>query len=339
MKESLENAFLVLEKKYGKGTILTLNNFKLEADVISSGSLNLNEALGIGGFPRGRIVEVYGRESSGKTLLVLNTIVNAQKRGGRCLFIDVEHALDRKWCEIQGVNPDLFDIAQPSSGEEALDIAELMVRTGLYAVIACDSVAALVPQAEEESQMEDQHMGLQARLMGKAMRKLNAPVSESNTLMMFINQVRDSIGGYGGQVTPGGKALKFYSSIRVEMAKGDPMKDGANVVGFYIKAKVVKNKLASPFAVCEIPFLLGKGFSEEDELIEKAIDLDLITASGAWYTYGENRVQGKSSLRELISTEVIKNELKDKLGIKEDVQTLNKEGTEGTSATGRGKKK
>lgn len=304
MDGNLKNAVLACEKKYGKGTIINLNDFKLDIPVISSGSLGLNQALRIGGLPRGRIVEIYGDTSAGKTTLATTIIKEAHKLGERCLFIDVEHTFLKQWAETIGVDIELLDIAQPSTAEEALDIVEIMVRSKAYSVIVVDSVAALVPRTEDEATMGDQQIGLQARLMGQAMRKLNTPVSESNTILIFINQTRNKVGIVFGSpiVTAGGNALKFYSSVRIELNKAGDIKDGTEKVGFYIRAKVVKNKCAPPWDVCEIPLIFNQGISQAEEILDAAINLNIIKKAGSWYSYNDIQIgQGKSQAREWLN--------------------------------------
>ena len=302
--EILEATIAAMDKEYGKGSILWMSDSKFEKDidVIETGSMMLNRALGIGGFPKGRIIELFGNPSSGKSTMALMTVANAQKNGDIALYVDSEHCLDKIWAKKLGVNLDKMLVSQPSHGEEALDIVENFVRSDTVGIIVVDSVSALIPRAELEGEFSDSQIGLQARLMSKAMRKLAAPVSESNTCLIFINQIRQNIStfGYGNpEVTSGGNALKFYASIRVELKQVKTLKEGQSNIGSLIRATVKKNKLAPPFGVCEIPLIGGIGFSQKDELIDELIRLNKVIKSGAWYsTVGGTKIgQGRESIK------------------------------------------
>jgi recombination protein RecA len=300
---ALSNAVSQIEKQFGKGAIMKLGgNEAMEVEVISTGSLGLDLALGVGGLPRGRVIEIYGPESSGKTTLALHAIAEAQKAGGYAAFIDAEHALDPLYAQKLGVNIDELYIAQPDWGEQALEIAEILVRSGGVDIIVVDSVAALVPKAELEGDMGDSHMGLQARLMSQALRKLTAIVSRSKTTFVFLNQLREKIGMFVGnpETTTGGRALKFYSSMRVEVKRTMAIKEGTDVVGGRVRIKIVKNKMAPPFKEVEVDLYYGKGFSKESDLIELGVLYGIVNKQGAWYSYNDNRLgQGKEAVRKL----------------------------------------
>lgn len=303
-KKLLDAAILQIEKQFGKGAIMKLGEKKIEPiEVIPTGCLTLDYALGIGGIPRGRIIEIYGPESSGKTTVSLHILAEAQKMGGTAAFIDAEHALDPIYAQKLGVNCAELYVSQPDNGEQALDICETMVRTGAVDIVVVDSVAALTPKAEIDGEMGDNHVGLQARLMSQALRKLTAIVNKSKTSVIFINQLREKVGVMFGnpEVTPGGKALKFYSSIRLDVRKVDTIKDGANIVGNRTKVKVVKNKLAPPFRVAEFDIVYGEGISREGCLLDLALRFDLIQKTGSWFSYRDEKIgQGKENAKDYL---------------------------------------
>lgn len=309
-----------IEKQFGKGSVMKLGDgIKNEIDIIPTGSLSLDIALGIGGYPKGRIVEIYGPESSGKTTFALHAIAEAQKKGGRVAFIDAEHSLDPKYASKLGVNINELLLSQPDNGEQALEICEALVRSKAISTIVIDSVAALVPKAEIEGEMGDSHMGLQARLMSQALRKLSGIINKTNTTAIFINQLREKVGVIFGnpEVTPGGRALKFYSSIRLEIRKAEQIKMGNDIIGSKTNIKVVKNKLAPPFKSCSVDIMYGNGVSLEGEIVDLATELKLIEKSGAWYSYkGEKLGQGKETVKDLLKTNLkLKEELEKKIRV------------------------
>ncbi len=301
--KALENAMRQIEKDFGKGSIMKLGEVaaKMNIEVIPTGALSLDIALGAGGMPRGRVIEIYGPESSGKTTVALHVIAEAQKIGGIAAFIDAEHALDPQYAKRLGVDVENLLISQPDNGEQALDIAEALVRSGAIDVIVIDSVAALVPKAEIEGEMGDSHVGLQARLMSQALRKLTGIISKSKTTTIFINQIREKIGVMFGnpETTTGGRALKFYASVRLEVRKTEAIKQGNDTIGNRTKVKVVKNKIAPPFKQGEFDIMYGLGISREGCIVDIGSDLNIITKSGAWYSYGENRLgQGRENVKD-----------------------------------------
>lgn len=304
-EEALKNALKQIEKDFGKGAIMRLGDAAkdMNVEVIPTGILPLDIALGVGGIPRGRIIEIFGPESSGKTTVTLHMIAEAQKNGGIAAFIDAEHALDPVYAKKLGVDIDNLLISQPDTGEQALDIVEALVRSGAIDIIVVDSVAALVPKAEIEGDMGDAHVGILARLMSQAMRKLTGVISKSRTTAIFINQIREKVGViYGNpETTTGGRALKFYASVRLDVRKHDQIKQGTNVIGNRTKVKVVKNKVAPPFKVAEFDIMYGEGVSREGSLIDIASDLDILQKSGSWYSYKGNRLgQGKDTVKEIL---------------------------------------
>ena len=301
-KQALEMALRQIEKQFGKGSIMRLGeNTDQQVSVTPSGSIALDIALGAGGYPRGRVIEVYGPESSGKTTVALHAIAEVQKRGGQAAFVDAEHALDPKYAQNLGVNIDELLLSQPDTGEQALEIAEALVRSGAVDILVVDSVAALVPKAEIEGEMGDSHVGLQARLMSQALRKLSGATNKSKTIVIFINQIREKIVIMFGnpETTPGGRALKFYSSVRLEVRRAETLKQGQDMVGNRTKIKVVKNKIAPPFKTAEVDIMYGEGISREGELIDIGADLDIVQKSGAWYSYNEERLgQGRENAKQ-----------------------------------------
>ena len=304
--KALETALAQIKKQYGEGAVMRLGqDSALNVEAVPTGSLSLDLALGIGGLPRGRIVEIYGPESSGKTTLALHCIAEGQKMGGNAAFIDVEHALDPVYAGHLGVDVDSLLVSQPDTGEQALEITEALVRSNAIDVIVIDSVAALVPRAEIEGDMGDTHVGLQARLMSQALRKLAGAISKSNCVAIFINQLREKVGVmYGNpEVTTGGRALKFYSSVRIEVRKGEILKSGTDIIGARTKVKVVKNKIAPPFRTAEFDVIYGQGISRVGELLDIAVQLEIVQKSGAWFSYNGERIgQGRDKTKEFLST-------------------------------------
>jgi recombination protein RecA len=300
--KALENALAQIERQFGKGSIMKLGeaSAKFEVPAIPTGSIAVDLALGIGGIPRGRVTEIYGPESSGKTTLTLHVLAEAQKMGGVAAFIDVEHALDPTYARNLGVDTDNLYVAQPDTGEQGLEIVETLVRSNAVDVVVVDSVAAMVPRAEIEGEMGDAHVGLQARLMSQALRKLTAVISKSRTSVIFINQVREKIGVMFGnpETTPGGRALKFYSSVRIEIRRQDSLKSGGEIVGNRVKVKIVKNKLAPPFRSAEFDIIFGRGISREGSLVDVGVETGALTKSGTWFSYGDTRLgQGRDNAR------------------------------------------
>ncbi|MBS3987678.1 MAG: recombinase RecA [Erysipelothrix sp.] len=301
---ALEETLRAIEKQYGKGSIMKLGDrATVEVDSISSGSLSIDMALGVGGYPKGRIIEIYGPESSGKTTLALHAIAEVQKRGGKAAFIDAENAIDPTYARNLGVLIDDLILSQPDSGEQALEITEMLIKSEAFDLIVIDSVAALVPQAELDGEMSDAHVGLQARLMSKAMRKLAGHMNRSSTTVIFINQLREKIGIMFGnpETTPGGKALKFYASIRIDVRKSEAIKQGSEIQGNKVNVKVVKNKVAPPFKTAVIEIIYGEGISKTGELIDIGVEHDIIAKAGAWFSYkGEKIGQGRESVRQFL---------------------------------------
>ena len=316
--KALEQVLNDIEKQFGKGSIMKLGDNKhMKVDVVSSGVLSLDIALGVGGYPKGRIIEIYGPESSGKTTFALQAIAEHQKLGGRAAFIDAEHALDPVYAEKLGVNIDELLLSQPDTGEQALEICDALVKSEAISIIVIDSVAALVPQAEIDGEMGDSHVGLQARLMSQALRKLNGTISKTNTTVIFINQLREKVGVMFGnpETTTGGRALKFYASVRLEIRRSEQLKMGDGVVGNKTAVKIVKNKVAPPFKTCVVDIMYGEGVSREGEIIDLAAEAGVIDKTGAWYSYnGEKLGQGKENVKLLLKeNEALKNELEEKV--------------------------
>ena len=318
-QKALEQVLNQIEKQYGKGAIMKLGSgaADINVEVIPTGCLSLDLALGVGGVPRGRIVEIYGPESSGKTTVALHIIAETQKAGGIAAFIDAEHALDPSYAQKLGVNLEDLYVSQPDTGEQALDITESLVRSGAVDILVIDSVAALTPKAEIEGDMGDQHVGLQARLMSQALRKLTGITNKSKTCVIFINQLREKVGIMFGnpEVTPGGKALKFYASIRIDVRKADALKDTEGLIGNRTKAKIVKNKVAPPFKTAEFDIIYGKGISQEGCLLDLGVEFDIIQKSGAWFSYnGDKFAQGREKAKDyILENAEFKKELEEKI--------------------------
>ena len=317
-REALRTAMKQIERDFGEGAIMKLGeNQHMAVQAVHTGSLSLDAALGIGGVPRGRIIEIFGPESSGKTTVALHIVAEVQKAGGDAAFIDAEHALDPVYAKALGVDTDNLLVSQPDSGEQALEIAEALVRSGAIDVLIVDSVAAMTTKAEIEGEMGDSHVGMLARLMSQAMRKLTSIISKSNCVAIFINQIREKIGVvYGNpETTPGGRALKFYASVRMEVRKGEAIKDGTTIIGNRTRVKIVKNKVAPPFRECEFDILYGKGISRSGEVLDLAVDLDIINKSGSWFSYeGQRLGQGRDNIKELLqNTPQLMQEVEEKI--------------------------
>jgi len=332
-KKALDTAISQIEKSFGKGTIIKMGeNPRMNVSAVSTGSLTLDMALGIGGLPRGRIIEIYGPESSGKTTLALHAIAEVQKTSGEAAFIDAEHALDPVYAKALGVDIDNLLVSQPDSGEQALEIADALVRSGAIDIIVIDSVAALVPQQEIDGDMGASHVGLQARLMSQALRKLSGTISKTNCIVIFINQLREKVGVmYGNpETTPGGRALKFYSSVRIEIRKSEALKSGSEVIGNRAKCKVVKNKVAPPFKTAEFDILYGEGISKTGEIVDIGAELGILEKSGAWYSYEGTRIgQGRDKAREaLFNDPALEAELEAKIKEKGQAPDMERDGLE-----------
>lgn len=316
-EEALNQALKLIEKEYGKGSVMKLGAEPEKIEVISSGSISLDKALGVGGYPKGRIIEIYGPESSGKTTFALHAIANAQKNGGFAAFIDAEHALDPTYAHALGVDIENLVLSQPDNGEQALEIAEALIKSGSIDVLVVDSVAALVPEAELNGDMGDSHVGLHARLMSQAMRKLSGIISKTKCVAIFINQIREKVGVMFGnpETTTGGRALKFYSSVRLEIRRGEQIKDGTSAIGNRTTIKVVKNKVAPPFRTCEVEIIYGQGISHLGEIVDLATEMGLIEKSGSWFSYnGEKIGQGREKVKDYLKNhEDICNEIEAKI--------------------------
>lgn len=316
-EEALNQALKLIEKEYGKGSVMKLGAEPEKIEVISSGSISLDKALGVGGYPKGRIIEIYGPESSGKTTFALHAIANAQKNGGFAAFIDAEHALDPTYAHALGVDIENLVLSQPDNGEQALEIAEALIKSGSIDVLVVDSVAALVPEAELNGDMGDSHVGLHARLMSQAMRKLSGIISKTKCVAIFINQIREKVGVMFGnpETTTGGRALKFYSSVRLEIRRGEQIKDGTSAIGNRTTIKVVKNKVAPPFRTCEVEIIYGQGISHLGEIVDLATEMGLIEKTGSWFSYnGEKIGQGREKVKDYLKNhEDICNEIEAKI--------------------------
>lgn len=330
-KKALEMAISQIEKQFGKGSIMKLGeDSRLNVEAVSTGSLDLDIAIGIGGLPKGRIIEIYGPESSGKTTVALHSIAEVQKIGGTAAFIDAEHALDPSYAKNLGVNIDDLIVSQPDTGEQALEIAEALVRSGAVDVIVVDSVAALVPKAEIEGEMGDSHIGLQARLMSQALRKLAGAIKKSNTIAIFINQLREKVGVMFGnpETTTGGRALKFYASVRLEVRRIESIKQGEEIIGNRTKVKIVKNKVAPPFKQAEFDIMYGTGISKEGNILDVGVTAEIINKSGSWYSYESNRLgQGRENAKEFLRdnvdiTKEIEEKIREKYGLQNTAQII-----------------
>lgn len=326
-RAALEQALRQIEKQFGKGSIMKLGeSAHTQVETIPSGSLALDIALGVGGFPRGRIIEVYGPESSGKTTVALHAIASVQQRGGQAAFIDAEHALDPLYASKLGINIDELLLSQPDTGEQALEIAEALVRSGAVDIIVIDSVAALVPKAEIEGEMGDSHVGLQARLMSQALRKLSGAINKSKTIAIFINQLREKVGIMFGnpETTPGGRALKFYSSVRLDVRRVETIKQGNDMIGNRTRIKVVKNKVAPPFKQADIDIMYGEGISKEGSIVDIATEMDIVNKSGAWYSYNNERLgQGRENAKQFLKENPqIANEIEQKIRESSNLTTV-----------------
>lgn len=349
-KKALQTAISQIEKQFGDGTIMFMgDNRSMDVEHTSTGSLMLDLALGIGGLPKGRIIEIYGAESSGKTTLSLHSVAEVQKKGGTAAFIDVEHALDPVYAKKIGVDIDNLLVSQPDTGEQALEIIETLVRSGAVDIVVLDSVAAMATKAEIDGEMGDAHVGVQARLMSQAMRKLTAAISKTNCVCIFINQIREKIGVlYGNpETTPGGRALKFYASVRIDVRKGEPIKDGSDIIGNRIKCKVVKNKVAPPFKTAEFDMLFGEGISKLGEIIDCAVDFDIIKKSGSWFSYDDIKIgQGRDKVKDYLKEnkeicEEIENKVRDVFAKNSDlIPADNNDGSgEGNASTEKSEEK
>ena len=335
-KAALDVAIRKIEKNFGKGSIMRMGDATdMKVASVSSGSLAIDKALGIGGYPRGRIVEIYGPESSGKTTVALHAVAEVQRQGGTAAYIDAENALDPQYAEALGVNIDDLLLSQPDSGEEGLEIADALISSGAVDLVIVDSVAALVPRAEIDGDMGDTHVGLQARLMSQALRKLSGEINKTKTIAIFINQIREKVGVMFGnpETTTGGRALKFYSTIRMEIRRAEQIKNGTDVIGNKAKVKIVKNKVAPPFKRCEVDIMYGEGISKPGELLDMAVENDLVDKSGAWYSYGSERIgQGRENAKKWLKEHPDSmNELMDKVRVANGMEPLNEKSTKETT--------
>ena len=335
-KAALDVAIRKIEKNFGKGSIMRMGDATdMKVASVSSGSLAIDKALGIGGYPRGRIVEIYGPESSGKTTVALHAVAEVQRQGGTAAYIDAENALDPQYAEALGVNIDDLLLSQPDSGEEGLEIADALISSGAVDLLIVDSVAALVPRAEIDGDMGDTHVGLQARLMSQALRKLSGEINKTKTIAIFINQIREKVGVMFGnpETTTGGRALKFYSTIRMEIRRAEQIKNGTDVIGNKAKVKIVKNKVAPPFKRCEVDIMYGEGISKTGELLDMAVENDLVDKSGAWYSYGSERIgQGRENAKKWLKEHPDSmNELMDKVRVANGMEPLNEKSTKETT--------